>query len=210
MKDHQPELIHPPTNRGIIHRDIKSGNILIDNDGIAKISDFGSSKKLDAIAYQHISRISMQGSIFWMAPEVARSTKGYSAKVDIWSLGCLLIEMLTGKHPWHNVQGNIIFLLGKGTAPPIPDGISDLAKDFLRLCFSIDPDKRPTARELLRHPFADVEKIDFDFERWFAQASQRMAEQGSDSEEMDSDDEDDSDDDDDDDDDSDEDGDSDD
>jgi serine/threonine protein kinase len=141
----------------------------------------------------------MQGSIYWMAPEVARSTKGYSAKVDIWSLGCLILEMLTGKQPWANVQGNIIYLLGKGTSPPIPEDLSPLAKDFLGLCFSIDPDKRPTATALLRHPYVDINVIEFDFESWCAEARGRMeAEEDDDDDDEEDDDEEDDDDDDDD------------
>ena len=80
--------------------------------------------------------MSMQGSIYWMAPEVAQG-KGYSAKVDIWSLGCLILEMLTGHPPWHGVKGNIIFLLGKGQQPPIPEGLSEQARDFLGHCFTV-------------------------------------------------------------------------
>ena len=72
-----------------------------------------------------MTRMSMQGSVFWMAPEVARSGKGYSAKVDIWSTGCLVLEMLTGNNPWHKATGNVIYLLGNGNAPPIPAGLSE-------------------------------------------------------------------------------------
>ncbi|KAI8800246.1 kinase-like domain-containing protein, partial [Cladochytrium replicatum] len=137
----------------IIHRDIKGANILVDADGIAKISDFGISKKNEyAVAYQRMTRMSMQGSIYWMAPEVARG-KGYSAKVDIWSLGCLVLEMLTGNHPWHKVRGNIIYALGTGNKPPVPDTLGPIARDFLALCFTIDPEKRPTATDLISHPF---------------------------------------------------------
>ena len=78
----------------------------------------------------------MQGSIYWMAPEVAKG-KGYSAKVDIWSLGCLLLEMLTGQQPWHGVKTNIILLLGNGQSPPIPDTVSPMARDFLDKCFIV-------------------------------------------------------------------------
>lgn len=78
--------------------------------------------------------MSMQGSIFWMAPEVAKG-KGYSAKVDVWSVGCLVLEMLTGHQPWHEVKGNVISMLGKGHSPPIPRFLSETATDFIKRCF---------------------------------------------------------------------------
>lgn len=117
----------------------------------------------------------MQGSINWMAPEVARG-KGYSAKVDIWSCGCLVLEMLTGKVPWHNVRGNVIYLLGTGNTPPLPETLSDMAKDFLNTTFTIDPEKRPTATDLLEHGFTDIDITAVDFEKWSAEAMRIQAE----------------------------------
>ncbi|KAJ3119603.1 hypothetical protein HK098_005309 [Nowakowskiella sp. JEL0407] len=157
----------------IIHRDIKGANILIDSDGVAKISDFGISKKNEYdMAYQRMTRMSMQGSIYWMAPEVARG-KGYSAKVDIWSLGCLVLEMLTGHHPWHKVRGNIIYLLGTGNAPPLPSTLGANARSFLELCFTVDPEKRPTATDLLKHDFTAIDPLSFDFAKWVSAAEEK-------------------------------------
>lgn len=91
------EYLH---SKHILHRDIKAANILVEADGICKISDFGLSKKNDYDeAYDQNSRMSLRGSIYWMAPEVVKN-EAYSAKVDIWSLGCTVIEMLTGQRPW--------------------------------------------------------------------------------------------------------------
>ncbi|KAJ3159282.1 hypothetical protein HDU86_001885 [Geranomyces michiganensis] len=148
--------------RSIIHRDIKGGNILLDENGVAKISDFGISKKNEyKFAYRFNSRMSLQGSVHWMAPEVIKG-KGYSAKVDIWSLGCLILEMFTGFHPWRQLDElQTMWRLGKENAPPIPDWLSKEAQDFLAQCFAIDPDERPTAAELLCHPFADVDPATF-------------------------------------------------
>ncbi|RKO96344.1 hypothetical protein CXG81DRAFT_4393, partial [Caulochytrium protostelioides] len=138
----------------IVHRDIKGGNILIDAEGCVKISDFGISKRNAHVgnAYQHMTRASMQGSIYWMAPDVVRG-KGYGAKVDIWSLGCLVLEMCSGVPPWHGVAGNIIYLLGKGNTPPCPDDMDATARDFCERCFVLDPAMRATAEALSDHPF---------------------------------------------------------
>ncbi|KAJ3176290.1 hypothetical protein HDU87_005332 [Geranomyces variabilis] len=148
--------------RSIIHRDIKGGNILLDENGVAKISDFGISKKNEyKFAYRFNSRMSLQGSVHWMAPEVIKGN-GYSAKVDIWSLGCLILEMFTGFHPWRQLDElQTMWRLGKENAPPIPDWLSPQAQGFLAKCFAIDPDERPTAAELLTHPFADVDPATF-------------------------------------------------
>jgi serine/threonine protein kinase len=132
-------------------------------------------------AYHRMTRMSMQGSINWMAPEVARG-KGYSAKVDIWSCGCLVLEMLTGQVPWHNVRGNVIYLLGTGNSPPLPPSLSDMAKKFLETTFTIDPEMRPTATTLLEHPFTDIDISHVDFEKWSTEAMQLRAELGSSSE----------------------------
>ncbi|KAJ5594799.1 uncharacterized protein N7459_001007 [Penicillium hispanicum] len=147
---------------GILHRDLKADNILLDLDGTCKISDFGISKKTDDI-YGNDSSNSMQGSVFWMAPEVIQSQgQGYSAKVDIWSLGCVVLEMFAGRRPWSKEEAiGAIFKLGSlGQAPPIPEdvsmNISPAALAFMWDCFTVDSSERPTAGTLLtRHPFCE-------------------------------------------------------
>jgi serine/threonine protein kinase len=159
--------------RNVIHRDIKGANILIDQYGIAKITDFGISKIHDKKVYDRQTRMSMQGSIYWMAPEVAKGTMGYSGKVDIWSLGCLVLEMLTGEHPWQGIGGSVIFHLGNGRAPPLEEhGLSQISQQFLKLCFSIDPENRPTAFELLHHDYTDVgvNNFEVDFPTWYLES----------------------------------------
>lgn len=84
----------------LVMQDIKASNILVDNHGVCKITDFGLSKPSgQEEAYDPNSNTLMKGTVFWMAPEVVQNSK-YSAKIDIWSLGCTVIEMLTGDHPW--------------------------------------------------------------------------------------------------------------
>lgn len=146
------EYLH---REGILHRDLKADNILLDLDGTCKISDFGISKKSDDI-YGNDASNSMQGSVFWMAPEVVRTDgQGYSAKVDIWSLGCVVLEMFAGKRPWSREEAiGAIFKLGSlRQAPPIPEDVSQNASfdglNFMYDCFQVDPSERPTAKTLL-------------------------------------------------------------
>ncbi|PIA97239.1 MAP kinase kinase kinase mkh1 [Cercospora beticola] len=168
-------------SEGILHRDLKADNILLDLDGTCKISDFGISKR-SANPYNNDITNSMQGSVFWMAPEVIRaqsqalnvsggssgnsnggmdtiSNQGYSAKVDIWSLGCVVLEMFAGRRPWSKEEAiGAIYKLGSlNQAPPIPDDVSTVvgpaALSFMYDCFTIDPGERPTADTLLRAPF---------------------------------------------------------
>jgi mitogen-activated protein kinase kinase kinase len=128
---------------GILHRDLKADNILLDLDGTCKISDFGISKKTDNI-YGNDKTNSMQGSVFWMAPEVVRSQgQGYSAKVDIWSLGCVVLEMFAGRRPWSKEEtvGAIYKLGSLNEAPPIPDDVAEkigpAAVAFMADCFTM-------------------------------------------------------------------------
>ncbi|KAK4154305.1 hypothetical protein C8A00DRAFT_14555 [Chaetomidium leptoderma] len=148
---------------GILHRDLKADNILLDLDGTCKISDFGISKKTDNI-YGNDKTNSMQGSVFWMAPEVIRSQgEGYSAKVDIWSTGCVVLEMFAGRRPWSKEEAvGAIYKIANGETPPIPEEvtslISPIALAFMLDCFTVDMSDRPTADVLLsQHPFCELD-----------------------------------------------------
>lgn len=149
-------------SQGILHRDLKADNILLDLDGTCKISDFGISKR-SANPYNNDITNSMQGSVFWMAPEVIRAqsqaltsppvpnssdaniamSQGYSAKVDIWSLGCVVLEMFAGRRPWSKEEAvGAIYKLGSlNQAPPIPDDVSSVvgpaALSFMYDCFTM-------------------------------------------------------------------------
>ncbi|KAJ1890980.1 ATP binding [Kickxella alabastrina] len=142
-------------DQGIIHRDIKGGNVLIDQDGSVKISDFGISKRVDEVvaSSKKDRRASLQGSVFWMAPEVVKDTK-YTIKGDVWSLGCLVIEMITGAHPFPELdQMQALFSIGQRGRPKIPDGMSVAGQQFLDEALQVDLEKRPTAKDLVPHPF---------------------------------------------------------
>lgn len=151
-------------DQGILHRDLKADNILLDQDGTCKISDFGISKRSDNI-YGNDATNSMQGSVFWMAPEVVRSQgTGYSAKVDIWSLGCVVLEMFAGRRPWAKEEAiGAIYKLGSlNQPPPIPEDVSSTIPaegiGFMLDCFQVDPGERPTADTLLEeHAFCKVD-----------------------------------------------------
>ena len=88
----------------IVHRDIKGGNILVDNNGICKLADFGASKRLDLL--KNTAEQSLKGTPYWMAPEVIRQA-GYGRQADIWSVGCTVIEMATGRPPWSEYKTQV-------------------------------------------------------------------------------------------------------
>jgi len=89
-------------------QDLKADNILVGDSGVCKISGFGMAKTEDINTTG--ANTSMQGSVFWMAPEVVDGQKGYDSKIDIWSVGCVVFEMWTGERPW-NEQDTVAVLL---------------------------------------------------------------------------------------------------
>ncbi|KAK3143999.1 hypothetical protein QOZ80_4AG0307610 [Eleusine coracana subsp. coracana] len=137
--------------KNTVHRDIKGANILVDPSGRVKLADFGMAKHVNG---QHCP-FSFKGSPYWMAPEVIKNSNGCNLAVDIWSLGCTVLEMATSKPPWSQYEGiAAVFKIGNSKElPPIPDHLSELCKDFIRKCLQRDPSQRPTAVELLQHPF---------------------------------------------------------
>ncbi|XP_058764982.1 mitogen-activated protein kinase kinase kinase 3-like [Vicia villosa] len=137
--------------RNTVHRDIKGANILVDPNGEIKLADFGMAKHINSSS----SMLSFKGSPHWMAPEVVMNTNGYSLPVDIWSLGCTILEMATSRPPWSQYEGvAAIFKIGNSKdMPEIPDHLSNDAKNFIKLCLHRDPATRPTAHMLLNHPF---------------------------------------------------------
>ncbi|XP_011083921.1 mitogen-activated protein kinase kinase kinase 5-like [Sesamum indicum] len=138
-----------------IHRDIKGANLLVDASGVVKLADFGLAKHLMG----HDFDLSLKGTPHWMAPEVLQAAMRKDGNpemaygVDIWSLGCTVIEMLTGRPPWSEYNGVQAMFNILNRAPPIPETLSAEGKDFLHWCFQRQPADRPSAAELLEHPF---------------------------------------------------------
>ncbi|XP_072969741.1 mitogen-activated protein kinase kinase kinase 3-like isoform X2 [Typha angustifolia] len=137
--------------RSTVHRDIKGANILVGTNGEVKLADFGMAKHISS--YNSIR--SFKGSPYWMAPEVIMNGNGYNLSVDIWSLGCTILEMATSKPPWSQYEGvAAIFKIGNSKdLPEIPDHLSAEGNSFVRLCLQRDPAARPTAAQLMDHPF---------------------------------------------------------
>ncbi|KAL8139749.1 hypothetical protein V2J09_005770 [Rumex salicifolius] len=134
-----------------VHRDIKGANILVDPNGRVKLADFGMAKHITGQSCP----LSFKGSPYWMAPEVIKNSNGCNLAVDIWSLGCTVLEMATTKPPWSQYEGvAAMFKIGNSKElPEIPDHLSEEGKDFVRLCLQRDPQHRPSATKLLEHPF---------------------------------------------------------
>ncbi|KRX07431.1 Protein kinase-like domain [Pseudocohnilembus persalinus] len=151
-------------NKNIIHRDIKGANILVDNEGTVKLSDFGCAKQLEitlnSLSAKEDLNNTLKGSVPWMAPEVVKQTN-YSFQADIWSFGCTILEMATGKLPWmqYNFEDPISAIMKIGISdeiPLIPENLGDSIKNFLKLCLNRDPEKRPSANQLLEHQFIQI------------------------------------------------------
>lgn len=139
----------------LIHTDIKGANILVDENGNCKLSDFGGTTIIRPDKESNTNCLDFKGTPNWMAPEIIKQQE-HSRYSDIWSLGCTIIEMCTGEPPWSEYKNHLAAvyqILVTETPPKLPDNISKNLRNFLERCFIMNPTERANVVELLKHPF---------------------------------------------------------
>ncbi|KAB2069763.1 hypothetical protein ES319_A08G113400v1 [Gossypium barbadense] len=144
--------------QGHIHRDVKAGNILLDNNGTVKLADFGVSACMFDARDRQRSRNTFVGTPCWMAPEVLQPGSGYNSKADIWSFGITALELAHGHAPFSKYPPMKVLLMTIQNAPPGLDydrdkKFSKSFKEMVAMCLVKDQTKRPTAEKLLKHSF---------------------------------------------------------
>ncbi|KAI1002188.1 MAP kinase kinase kinase [Podosphaera aphanis] len=162
---------------GIVHRDIKPENILLNHNGIIKYVDFGAAKVIARqgktlvapLATRTKANKSMTGTPMYMSPEVIKGENpGRAGAVDVWSLGCVILEMATGRRPWASLDNEwaIMYNIAQGNPPqlPNPEQLSLEGIDFIKRCFIRDPRRRASAAELLQHEWIVVIKSQLSIE----------------------------------------------
>ncbi|CAH8485866.1 unnamed protein product [Schistosoma guineensis] len=153
---------------GLVHRDLKCGNLLVKDDGIIQIADFGvagflATQPLTATGSVDLRRYTFVGTPCWMAPEVMQQARGYNQKADIWSLGITTIEMATGQAPYAKFAPMKVLMLTLQNDSPDIDSVATVNNQYLnyghkfrkftKACLMKDPGQRLSARELLSHTY---------------------------------------------------------
>ncbi|CAK8675148.1 mitogen-activated protein kinase kinase kinase 4-like isoform X2 [Clavelina lepadiformis] len=151
---------------GVVHRDIKGSNIFLTSNGLLKLGDFGSAVRLmnrtQTLGGEIVAHRGTTAA--YTAPEVFNSVenRGYGRAADVWSVGCVVIEMTTGKRPWHDHEPfQILYKVGMGSKPTIPANISEDGKSFILHCLEEDPSRRWNIQSLQSHPFVKVALPDY-------------------------------------------------
>lgn len=141
-------------SKGIVHCDVKGRNVLIGlNPGFLKLADFGSAIELHGPGHRSRDSLAPRGSPLWMAPEVVRG-EFQGPESDVWSLGCTVIEMVTGKPAWEDFGADTLSRIGfSDDLPDFPTCLSEVCRDFLRKCLRRNPSERWSCDRLLQHPF---------------------------------------------------------
>jgi len=138
--------------QGVCHRDIKGANLLITKDGQVKLADFGVAKKEDS---RPTAKNSVVGTPYWMAPEIIQMS-AFTTASDIWSLGCTILELLTGEPPYFELKPiTALYRIVQDEHPPLPSDLSPALLSFVTMCFTRDPAARPTASQLRRHAWLE-------------------------------------------------------
>jgi mitogen-activated protein kinase kinase kinase len=142
----------------IVHHDIKPSNILFDQEGTLKLVDFGAAELVPRNTVVPSTRggFALIGTARFLSPESVRND--FTAPpyaVDIWALGCTLIQMATGKSPWTEQDNDwaVMFQIGLNRLPRLPSlsELSELGIDFITRCLTVEPEERPRAEELFEH-----------------------------------------------------------
>ncbi|GKA46781.1 mitogen-activated protein kinase kinase kinase 18-like protein [Tanacetum coccineum] len=144
-------------SNSLVHCDIKCDNILVLNDCV-KIGDLGCAKLVGKYGENMSTRFGFSGTPVYMAPEVARGEE-QGFKADVWALGCAVIEMATGFNPWPDIKNPVsgLYRIGYSSEVPLfPMRLSDEAKDFLNSCLQLNAEERWSVKELLQHPFVNL------------------------------------------------------
>lgn len=154
------EAVHALHEKSIVHRDIKGANIFLTNEGnTLKLGDFGCAVRLRGHQTEIGELAGIVGTHAYMAPEIFQSSEGHGRAADIWSVGCVVIEMATGKRPWPEYDSSvqIMFRVGMGQRPTTPARLSEEGHEFLEMSFVHDRHARATAAQLLDHAFIKVD-----------------------------------------------------